>query len=350
MNIRHAVICERLRLRARVFGWTPPNPPTTEDQLDATEHGLGFVLPPLLRQLYLTVGNGGDGILEDGYKVWGVRSAVSLGEDDEFYRVRDLEHTRSRSGRRFSDETVAALRARPGSYIEPEFWPDGFMELAFVGCSVMVLLDGWTGHVYIDDAGETWSYMSFCAPSVEDWLERELDATLDVITHYFPEAINRGERITTPVLVEESSAGRSPSSAASRPALPTLAEARAETQRLRAENLGDEGEDPVEKAAKARYRSASSSHVSIEHAGWKIQQARHRLLQELYALIDILETEQAEAKGQPVGEEQFLNGLRPLLEADAHLAYMLEQPQGGLSDLYEDNRRLRDLIARSLLS
>ena len=344
MNIRHAVICERLRLRARVFGWRTPNPPTTEEQLDATEHGLGFVLPPLLRQLYLTVGNGGDGILEDGYKVWGARSAVPLGEHDEFYRVRDLEHSRSQSGRRFSEETVAILRAHPGSYIEPEFWPDGFMELAYVGCSVMVLLDGWTGHVYITDAGETWSCMSFCAPSVEDWLERELDATLQVITRYFPK-----KKIAMPRQGEESAEGPHPSSATYRPEMFTLAEARAETLRLRAENLGDEGEDSVERADQARYRSASNSRVPIEHTGWKIQQARHRLLQELYALMDILEAEQAEAKGQSVGEEQFLNGLRPLLEADAHLAYMLDQLGRGLSDLYEDNRRRWDVIAQSLL-
>ena len=311
MNIRHAVICERLRLRARVFGWRTPNPPTTEDQLAATEHGLGFALPPLLRQLYLTVGNGGSGILEDGYKVWGVRSAVPLGEDDEFYRVRGLEHSQSRSGRRFSDKTVAALRARPGSYIEPDFWPDGFMELAFVGCSVMVLLDGWTGQVYIDDAGETWSYMSFCAPSVEDWLERELDATLEVITRYFPEAINRGfpeERTTTPVQIEELTAGHSPSSAPFRSALHTPAEARAESLRLRAENLGEEGEDPVERAAKSGLRYVSSSALPIQHAGWKIQQGRHQLLRELYSLIEISKRSKPQPKGSQRERRSFWMG------------------------------------------
>ena len=40
-----------------------------------------------------------------------------------------------------------------------------------------VLLDGRTGHIYYSFVYERWTDISFCAPSVQDWLERELDSS-----------------------------------------------------------------------------------------------------------------------------------------------------------------------------
>src|SRR5690242_12415879 len=64
----------------------PPKvfPPATPAAVEAAEQALGFALPPLLRQLYLEVGNGGFG---PGYGLSGVPEGAV---DDTGYHIVDL--------------------------------------------------------------------------------------------------------------------------------------------------------------------------------------------------------------------------------------------------------------------
>jgi hypothetical protein len=166
---------------------------------------------------------------------------------------------------------------------------------------------------------------------VEDWLERQLDATLKVQVRYYPHT-----PLTTLLETEQQTGGE-----AAAPLLPSAGdplEGKQETTRRRAENLGEAVPLPVELDATGRTQVLSAAE-RIYASGQDIQHTRHQLLRELYDLMGTLETEQAAAKGDSVEEQKFLAALAPLIEADAQLGYLAERIQRGLSDLHLHNRR-----------
>ena len=75
------------RIRSDSTGVQRPDPPVSEEAWRKTEAVIGFALPPLLRELYVRVGNGGFG---PGYAL---RGAIGGATDDngldlaEYYRI-----------------------------------------------------------------------------------------------------------------------------------------------------------------------------------------------------------------------------------------------------------------------
>ena len=87
--------------------------------LEAEEHRLGFTLPPLLRELYTKVGNGGFG--PDG-GVLGLKGGVT---DDD--------------GRSLIDVYQWMLKANP---IDPDWkWPEKMVPLLDLGCAIKLCVD-----------------------------------------------------------------------------------------------------------------------------------------------------------------------------------------------------------------
>ncbi|HEX5548886.1 MAG TPA: SMI1/KNR4 family protein [Ktedonobacterales bacterium] len=174
MTLSYSTICERMRAHAVYIGEGLLFPPATEAEIQACEERLGFKLPPMMRELYLTVANGSD-FFGPGYSF----STIS----DKFvghgsgYPV--LGEFLGNGPRPFDDATVEALRSHPGSFIVCEKHPAGFVALSHAGCNIWVTLDGFSGHLYLDEAhyegGEcVGSAFSFLAASLEEWLERDL--------------------------------------------------------------------------------------------------------------------------------------------------------------------------------
>jgi cell wall assembly regulator SMI1 len=60
MSLSFSTICERMRAHAVYMGEGLLFPPATEAEIQACEARLGFSLPPMLRELYMTVANGSD--------------------------------------------------------------------------------------------------------------------------------------------------------------------------------------------------------------------------------------------------------------------------------------------------
>jgi hypothetical protein len=203
-----------------------------------------------------------------------------------------------------------------------------------MGCTVGLLLDGLTGHLYLADGDA----VSFCAPTVEDWLERELDAPITVHARYGPH-----EALTAALETERSEERQLQPEVGN----PTMAHqernAGLETKGLRTENLTYDTEDPLEQVARQKWRPAGNR-LPIQHAGWRIQKVQYELLRELYALMDLLEAEQRAAEGRSVQEERFFDGLRPLIEAESQLAYLADQIERGLSPLIADMRGISSFL------
>jgi SMI1/KNR4 family protein SUKH-1 len=172
MSLSFSTICERMRAHAVYMGEGLLFPPATEAEIQACEERLGFKLPPMMRELYMTVANGSD-FFWWGYNYYTV--------SDDFARKHSnypiLGEIVGDGPRPFDDATVEALRAHPGAYVVCECIPAGFVDFASLGCEVFACLDGFTGHIYISDNHSTNGEpdglaFSFGASSLEEWLER----------------------------------------------------------------------------------------------------------------------------------------------------------------------------------
>lgn len=325
MNIRYAVLCARLRLRTRLYNRT-----WTDVQLREAEDCLGFSLPPMLRLLYTDVG------------------ALVLGP----YALDWLPKSASHSGWRLAPAVVNELQRRPGSYITlnaSDGDPGYFARLVTAGTAgdSHVVLDGLTGHLYFEDFVDDDSYqLSFCALSTEDWLERELDASWHVRLRYRPDtelaSVLKEEGIhISDMTIRTNAADQSVHSfELENNAEATTQDAQPATAQLRDENLTD---DPN---PQARGVGSVYSYRAIKQAGWEIEQGRHHVLRQLYALMHVLEEEQIQARGQPIRAEIILQALHPLMAADAQLAPMVDEIQRGSSRLYDAYRRGNDQLVR----
>lgn len=174
MTLSYSTICERLRAHAK---YTPEAdfgeghleyPPASELSVQVCEAKLGFKLPPMLREIYKTVANGGN--FWPGYDFATTDDLIE--QHNSFLRYYVSSRNQSRL---FDDATVEALRTHPGAYACPEYLPDGFLRLVHTGCNVWANLEGSTGRLYLnDEVPEDTTGYSFCAGSLEEWLERKM--------------------------------------------------------------------------------------------------------------------------------------------------------------------------------
>ncbi len=190
--------CNVLRARLQTPGWDaatlPDYPPASEQQLRLTEERLGFALPPTLRQLYAEVANGGD-VFRNGY--WLCGAVGGYPESPLPDGTKTIDQMVSHSGWRLNERVDSALQRHPGAYIQCERAPDFFTTICNEGCGESIELDGLTGRLYQSGCGTNMlayyvrmglpiepgienDYMttiSFYAPSVEDWIEHQMNGT-----------------------------------------------------------------------------------------------------------------------------------------------------------------------------
>ena len=163
-------------------------PPATEEQLRATEEGLGFPLPADLRRLYAEVSNGGLD-LGPSYRFHGAIGGCCQGAP-YWNDGPTIEQLASDSGWRLHPRIEEALFRHPGSYVIADSMPEGFILLAETGCSTGLEMDGATGRLYLmdcwDEAPDSQGNdserrylltLEAWAPSLSVWFERWLDDT-----------------------------------------------------------------------------------------------------------------------------------------------------------------------------
>jgi hypothetical protein len=130
-------------------------PPASNIDLAAAEHGLGFSLPPILRQIYTEVGNGGFG---PGYGLIGIAG----GATDAGHTIIDLYH---------------GFHAPQTS--DPAWqWPTKLVPLCPLGCAMYACIDCTTAHGAIvwyepnpRESGEPLDrFLIPIAVSLADWL------------------------------------------------------------------------------------------------------------------------------------------------------------------------------------
>lgn len=114
-------VADRIRKRIETgYRTLQPSPVATETGIVADETKLGFAIPPLLRQLYLQVGNGGWG---PGYGLIG----LSGGTRDDTGCTAVEDYVLRRSG---SDPD------------EPNWlWPEGLLPICHWGCAIYSCID-----------------------------------------------------------------------------------------------------------------------------------------------------------------------------------------------------------------
>jgi hypothetical protein len=135
----------------------PLPPPITAELLAVEEGRLGFALPPLLRAIYLRVGNGGFG---PGYGLIGVADGHSVHDQSLVDLYLDLIHSEP-----------------------PQPWPRAYLTICDWGCNTTSLLK-WTeadapiflfdGKMY--DLDRPWeTAMTAEAPSLAAWFDQWLN-------------------------------------------------------------------------------------------------------------------------------------------------------------------------------
>jgi SMI1 / KNR4 family (SUKH-1) len=163
-------------------------PPASEEQLRATETALGFLLPPVLRALYVEVANGGFG---PGAGISGALGGYGSRTDEPAMTIVDDYHFSSQVGYanmersdpvRLVDLADYAQHWKPtpsgkGLLLLPyAVWPAQLLTLEDLGCCMHACLDCKTGRVFCTapSASDTEYELGPVAPSLEDYLERWL--------------------------------------------------------------------------------------------------------------------------------------------------------------------------------
>jgi hypothetical protein len=145
-----------------VVGFTfQARPPASEAAVRAAERRLGFRLPETLREIYLTVANGGFG---PGYGVMGVEGGFT---DDMGHTVADLYEI-----------------YREGDPTDPTWlWPEGLVPICHWGCVIYSAVDCSQESApvaFVDvsakEPGEPMSCIIHAhKPSIDQWLVDWLD-------------------------------------------------------------------------------------------------------------------------------------------------------------------------------
>jgi hypothetical protein len=140
---RYRALCERIRICWLAPGYSFDRPPASEEQVRATEAALGYRLPTLLRLLYRTVANGGNGLLwySTDFPVIGVTGGY-IAHDGK--TIGDLG---VRSAWRLHPCIAEALRRNPGRYVYSDELPDRWLPFTYIGMGYAAL-DTLGGAVY----------------------------------------------------------------------------------------------------------------------------------------------------------------------------------------------------------
>jgi hypothetical protein len=148
----------RLRTQQVDMHWSAPPPPKPADPADiaADEKRLGFALPPLLKRIYVEIGNGGFG---PGYGLTGLTNVVPD----------DLGHTvpASYELRRHQDPADSKWK-----------WPFALLPICHWGCAIVSCVDcsnsNFAMRVFdpnVHDDEQDWTDSSFDdAASFEAWI------------------------------------------------------------------------------------------------------------------------------------------------------------------------------------
>jgi hypothetical protein len=150
--------------------WRPQRScsPVTEEELMQAETQLGFVLPSLLRRIYLEVGNGGFG---PGYgllpldeippnAVYGMESLVAAYQGMRSFSQKDIDEY-------FAEEEE-----------KPALWPEGVLILCDWGCNIYSCLDCSSSDLPIFRMDSNENFMvewAIEASSLQQWLEAWVD-------------------------------------------------------------------------------------------------------------------------------------------------------------------------------
>lgn len=167
-------------------------PPTSEEQLRATETALGFLLPPVLRALYAEVANGGFG---PGAGIQGALGGYGSRIDELASTIVDEYHFRSQVGYanigrsdpvRLVDLADYAQHWKPtpsgkGLLLLPSaVWPAQLLPLEDLGCCQRACLDCKKGRVFCTapSASDEEYELGEVTPSLEDYLEHWLNGEM----------------------------------------------------------------------------------------------------------------------------------------------------------------------------
>jgi hypothetical protein len=147
--------------------------PATEEQLRATEQALGFPLPPLLRQLYSQLANGGFG---PGYGLIG-----TLGGFDEAGNIVELYQSHNRRAQLIDLEQYRNGNADGAPVELPDtVWPRFLLYLCDWGEAQVSCLDCASEHIFLVHMGKKrHTYvLKLQAPSLQAWWEQWLEEKL----------------------------------------------------------------------------------------------------------------------------------------------------------------------------
>lgn len=136
-------------------------PRTSQALLGEAESQLGFALPPLLREIYLTVGNGGFG---PGYGLLGTADGHSYSAGGRGWNVVELYHTfrrRPARGQRWGDKLLP-ICDWGCSYLS-------YIDCALPAAPVFALDEGAHGH------GPWGNAFGLHAASLQEWMQRWVD-------------------------------------------------------------------------------------------------------------------------------------------------------------------------------
>jgi hypothetical protein len=165
-RVKALVLTEPLR-------WSAHLPPVSEDNLIRAEARLGFGLPPLLRELYLRVGNGGFG---PGYGFY----PLDNGADPKALRSDSLLTTylalRSMTPQEFERYWKHGTET---AEMELSAWPERLLEVCEWGCNIYSYLDcSQPGYPVLRlDHNTGVRRLTLEALSFRHWLEVWLDHT-----------------------------------------------------------------------------------------------------------------------------------------------------------------------------
>lgn len=198
-------------------------PPATEEQLREVERKMGYPHPPLLRDLYLHVANGGFGLWEGLIGIPG--SYDMLHARDPRYDDARKEEALKKYGEAFCrisypdlfDPLSFDLEEREKWSDDPRLicmaereWPMDFLNLCRGQEEEGFYIHARSGHVYL--AGNAWNrektpageeattLLHLQADSLEEWFERWLAGELE--SRYYSDEPEPGERKNGPLIVD----------------------------------------------------------------------------------------------------------------------------------------------------
>lgn len=163
-RVKSLVLTEPLR-------WPNHAPPVSESDLVRVEALLGFGLPPLLRQMYLQVGNGGFG---PGYGLYPLDNA----EDPKAFCNDSLLTTSLALRSMTTEEFVRYWKQGTGEdEMELSDWPEQILEVCEWGCNIYSYLDcSQPGYPVLRlDHNTAVRRFTLEALSFRQWLEAWLD-------------------------------------------------------------------------------------------------------------------------------------------------------------------------------